>query len=83
LIITSYIWGKSIICGIIKTISGIKKALKEDSPERIAARRKKVEMDTWERKAQVLLDELFGKRHTHSGAAGTKSIEKTTSGITP
>jgi glycosyltransferase involved in cell wall biosynthesis len=61
----------------------IKKALKEDSPERIAARRKKVEMDTWERKAQVLLDELFGKRHTHSGAAGTKSIEKTTSGITP
>ena len=38
----------------------IRKALKEDGPERIAARRKKVETDTWERKAQLLLDELHG-----------------------
>ena len=36
----------------------IRKALKEDSPERIAARRKKVEKDTWENKARMLVDEL-------------------------
>jgi glycosyltransferase involved in cell wall biosynthesis len=38
----------------------INKALKEDNPDRVAARRKKVQPDTWARKAQELLDELFG-----------------------
>jgi len=37
----------------------IRRALKEDGPERIAARRKKVEKDTWEAKARLLLDELL------------------------
>jgi glycosyltransferase involved in cell wall biosynthesis len=37
----------------------IKKALSEDSPERITARRKKVEKDTWNSKADRILCELF------------------------
>ena len=37
----------------------IKKALSEDSPERISARRKKVEKDTWNSKADRILCELF------------------------
>lgn len=40
----------------------IKKALAENNPERVAARRKKVEKDTWDNKAQILLDELFGEK---------------------
>ncbi len=39
----------------------IVKALNENNPERIAARRKKVEASTWDSKAQLVLDELFGK----------------------
>jgi glycosyltransferase involved in cell wall biosynthesis len=39
----------------------IVKALNENSPERIAARRKKVEASTWDNKAQLVLNELFGK----------------------
>lgn len=35
------------------------KALNEDSPERIAARRKKVKKATWDNKAQIVLEELF------------------------
>lgn len=38
----------------------IKKALAEDNPKRIAARKKKVKKDTWDSKAQLLLEELFG-----------------------
>jgi len=37
----------------------IEKALAENSPERIAARRKKVEMSTWDSKARIVLEELF------------------------
>jgi glycosyltransferase involved in cell wall biosynthesis len=37
----------------------IEEALKEDGPERIAARRRKVETATWERKARLLLDGLL------------------------
>ncbi len=37
----------------------IQKALNEDSPERITARRKKVEKDTWKSKADRVLCELF------------------------
>ena len=37
----------------------ILKALNEDSPERIAARRKKVRKATWDNKAQIVLKELF------------------------
>lgn len=37
----------------------ITRALKEDSPKRIAARRKKVKKDTWDSKAELLLHELF------------------------
>jgi glycosyltransferase involved in cell wall biosynthesis len=40
----------------------IKKALHEDNPERVAARRNKVQPDTWARKARILLDELFGQQ---------------------
>ncbi len=39
----------------------IEKALAENSPERIAARKKKVETSTWDSKAELVLDELFGK----------------------
>jgi len=39
----------------------IKKALVEDNPERVAARRKKVEHASWDSKAQLVLEELFGK----------------------
>lgn len=39
----------------------IKKTLVEDNPERIAARRSKVEHASWESKAQLVLEELFGK----------------------
>jgi len=35
------------------------KAIKEDNPERVAARRKKVQKDTWDCKAQLVLNELF------------------------
>ncbi|MHC4083591.1 MAG: glycosyltransferase [Planctomycetota bacterium] len=39
----------------------VEKALAEDNPERVAARRKKVETSTWDSKAQLVLEELFGK----------------------
>lgn len=39
----------------------IKKALAEDTPDCVAARRKKVEASTWNSKAQLVLKELFGK----------------------
>jgi glycosyltransferase involved in cell wall biosynthesis len=38
----------------------IKRALAEDSPDRIAARRKKVEKASWDSKAQLVVEELFG-----------------------
>lgn len=45
----------------------IEKALAEDSTERVAARRKKVETSTWDSKAQLVLEELFGKeRYTQA-----------------
>jgi len=37
----------------------IKRALAEDNPDRIAARRKKVEKATWDSKSQLVLDALF------------------------
>ncbi|NQT01989.1 MAG: glycosyltransferase [Planctomycetes bacterium] len=37
----------------------IEKALAEDNPEQIAARRKKVETSTWESKAELVLNKLF------------------------
>jgi glycosyltransferase involved in cell wall biosynthesis len=39
----------------------IKRAIAEDNSERITARRKKVEKATWDSKAQLVLEELFGK----------------------
>ncbi len=39
----------------------IEKALTEDNPERIAARRKKVQAHTWDGKGKRLLQTLFGK----------------------
>lgn len=39
----------------------IEEALAEDGPERIAARRKKVEISTWDSKAKLVLDEIFCK----------------------
>jgi len=39
----------------------IKRALAENSPERIAARRKKVETSTWDSKAELVLNKLFEK----------------------
>jgi len=44
----------------------IQRALREDSAERIAARRKKVEKDTWDSKAKLLLETLFN--HTQGTA---------------
>lgn len=44
----------------------IKRALAEDSPERIVARRKKVQTSTWDSKAELVLQELFGKANDHS-----------------
>jgi len=41
----------------------IVKALNEDSPKRIAARRKKVQYDTWDSKAELVLHELFDKKN--------------------
>jgi len=38
---------------------GIRKALEEDSPTRVAARRKKVETSTWDSKAELILNKLF------------------------
>ncbi len=38
----------------------IEKALAEDGPERVAARRTKVETSTWDSKAELVLNELFG-----------------------
>ena len=40
---------------------GIRKALVEDSPTRVAARRKKVETSTWDSKAELVLNKLFEK----------------------
>ena len=37
----------------------IEKALQEDNPERIAARRKRVEPYTWEKKAELVLNKVF------------------------
>jgi glycosyltransferase involved in cell wall biosynthesis len=37
----------------------IEQALREDCPERVAERRKKVQTSTWDSKAQIVLDELF------------------------
>ena len=39
----------------------IEKALEEDGPERIAARKKKVEISTWDSKAELVLNKLFEK----------------------
>lgn len=39
----------------------IEKALAEDGPERVAARRKKVEKSTWDSKAELVLNKLFEK----------------------
>ncbi len=39
----------------------IKKAMAEDGPDYVAARRKKVEASTWNSKGQLILEELFGK----------------------
>ncbi len=39
----------------------IVKALRENSAERIAARKRKVQGDTWDRKVQLVLEELFGR----------------------
>ena len=39
----------------------LEKALAEDSPEHVAASRKKVKTSTWDSKAKLVLDELFGK----------------------
>ncbi len=41
----------------------IRKALAEDGPERIAARRKKVETATWDSKAELVLEKIFGLRN--------------------
>lgn len=41
----------------------IKKALAEDNLERIGARKKKVESATWDSKAGLVLQELFGRDH--------------------
>lgn len=38
----------------------IKKALAEDGPERVAARRSKVKNVSWESKAEQVMNELFG-----------------------
>jgi glycosyltransferase involved in cell wall biosynthesis len=46
----------------------IKRALVEDNPERIATRRKKVRNDTWDSKAQLVLEELFGKDNGFKGS---------------
>lgn len=40
-------------------VESIKKALMEDSPERIAARRKKVQDASWDSKAELLIDSVF------------------------
>lgn len=39
----------------------IKRALCEDNSDHVAARRKRVEKATWDSKAQLVLEELFGK----------------------
>jgi len=45
----------------------IKQALAEDSPERIIARREKVQNATWDSKAELVLRELFGNmQSTHT-----------------
>ena len=40
---------------------GIRKALAEDSPARVVARRKKVETSTWDSKTELVLNKLFEK----------------------
>ncbi|MFC1633191.1 family 2 glycosyl transferase, partial [Planctomycetota bacterium] len=44
----------------------IKKALVEDSDERVAARRKKIEKATWDSKAQEVLQTLFAEHESNS-----------------
>lgn len=41
----------------------IEKALAEDSPQKTAQRRKRVQDTTWDRKAELVLKELFGEGH--------------------
>ena len=41
----------------------IKQALAEDNPQRVTARRKKVQAFTWDHKAVLLLDELLGRNN--------------------
>jgi glycosyltransferase involved in cell wall biosynthesis len=40
----------------------IKHALAEDNPDRVAARRKKVQISTWDSKVQLVCKELFGNK---------------------
>jgi len=42
-------------------VESIKQALDEDSSERIAQRREKVQNASWDSKAQLVLDELFAE----------------------
>jgi glycosyltransferase involved in cell wall biosynthesis len=42
----------------------IEVALAEDNDERITARRKKIEKATWDSKAELVLEELFGSNHS-------------------
>ncbi|OHB60995.1 MAG: hypothetical protein A2167_01115 [Planctomycetes bacterium RBG_13_46_10] len=44
----------------------IEKALSEDNPERIAARKEKVQMSTWDSKAELVLQTLFEKNRNHN-----------------
>jgi len=46
----------------------IKKALVEDNPERISARRKKVENASWDSKADLVLHELFMQKESNPKA---------------
>ena len=39
----------------------IEQALREDCPEKIAARKEKVRNETWDSKAELVLEELFGR----------------------
>jgi len=41
-------------------VEGIKRALIEDGPDKVAARRDKIKHDSWESKAEQVLNELFG-----------------------
>ncbi len=54
----------------------IEKALAEDNPERVEARRKKVQMSTWDSKARIILEELSNNNKSSAWRHKERMVRK-------